>query len=268
MIPTLSEKDIKVFQETILSFYDEHERSFPWRETQDPYKIWVSEVMLQQTQANRVIPKYEDWMKTFPTVKSLAQANMTNVLEQWKGLGYNNRAKWLRDAAKKVIDEYEGELPTKTKELETLKGVGPYTSRAIQIFAHNMDQVTVDTNIRRIFISEFDLDKETSTEDIYPLARQVLPRGKSREWHNALMDYGALKATSQETGVKPETTQGTFKGSNRWYRSKVLQQVMEKSRSITQVEEEYGEKGMKAVRTLRKDDMIKVGEDGKISLPK
>lgn len=262
----ISSKERKEFQQRILEFYKENERSFPWRETKDPYKTWVSEVMLQQTQANRVVPKYETWIDTFPTVESLAEATLRDVLNNWSGLGYNNRAKWLRDAAKKVIEEYNGKLPKRQEELESLKGVGPYTSRAIRIFAHNLDEVTVDTNIRRIFISEFNLSKELSSEELYPVAWEVLPKGRSREWHNALMDYGAIKATSKRTGIKPETRQGTFKGSNRWYRSKILRAVQEKDVKKDYVKEEYGDKGVKALKTLAKDKMVVV-EDDVIKLP-
>lgn len=259
--------NVEQFQKKILSFYKNNKREFPWRNTTNPYKIWISEVMLQQTQTTRVTPKYEAWLQRFPTIKKLSKANLGEVLKYWDGLGYNNRAKWLRDAAKKIMLEHEGKLPIKTKKLEKLPGIGPYTSRAIRIFAHNLDEVTIDTNIRRIFISEFNLDKAVKEKELYELAWKVLPKGKSRTWHNALMDYGALKATSKKTGIKPQTKQSKFKGSNRWYRSKLLKKIRMQPITVEEIEEEYGKKGLKALKTLQKDKMVTISNDI-ILLPK
>lgn len=259
-------KEINLFQNKVLSFYDENKRSFPWRQTTNPYLIWVSEVMLQQTQTSRVISKFNKWVEEFPTVKDLANSDLRTVLGLWDGLGYNNRARWLRDGARFVIEEFEGVIPKSREDLLKLKGVGEYTSRAIRIFAFNIDEVTVDTNIRRIFIHEFDLDEDVGDDELYELAWKVLPKGKSRKWHNALMDYGSLVLTSSKTGIKAKTKQGTFKGSNRWYRSKILKKVRKGRVKLKVIEELFGQKGLKALETLRNDEMVTISNDW-IKLP-
>lgn len=258
---------VKAFQNKILKFYQENKRSFPWRKTNNPYKIWISEVMLQQTQTSRVIPKYEAWLQRFPTINDLSKANMQTVLKYWDGLGYNNRAKWLRDSAKLIVDEFNGTIPKSREELLRLKGVGIYTSRAIRIFAFNIDEVTVDTNIRRIFIHEFNLDEDVGDDELYKLAWEVLPKGKSRVWHNALMDYGSLVLTSSKTGIKAKTKQGKFKGSNRWFRSKILKKVRKNPLKVELINELFEDEGLKALKTLENDDMIIV-EDEVVYLPK
>ena len=252
----MNDEKIQAFQNKILSFYEENKRSFPWRQTTDPYKIWISEIMLQQTQTTRVIPKYEEWMNSFPTVEDVQEASFSTILDYWDGLGFNNRAKWIYQATEKVVEEYEGVLPEGREELKELPGIGPYTSRAIRIFAHNKDEVTVDTNIRRVFIHELNLSEDIEKDDLYDIGWRVLPEGKSRKWHNALMDYGSMEATSRETGIEPETKQGEFEGSNRWYRSKILKKVRQNPLKIQEIKEEYGEKGKKALQTLEKDEMV------------
>lgn len=215
------------FQKKILTFYKKQGRDLPWRKTTDRYKIMVSEIMLQQTQVDRVIPKYEAWLEAFPDVEALAKAPLSKVLRLWSGLGYNSRAKRLQDAAKKVVEEYGRVIPDTPEELITLPGIGPYTARSILIFADNQDIATVDTNIRRIFIHEFKLKETSSDKELFSLAEQVLPKGQSRDWHNALMDYGATYLTSRKTKIKPKSTQSKFKGSKRFYRGKIIKYLTE-----------------------------------------
>ena len=262
---TIMDIDVASFQDKILGFYKEHKREFPWRKTTNPYHIWVSETMLQQTQAVRVVPKYEVFIETFPTVDSLANAAFNEVLDIWTGLGYNNRAKWLRDGAKYVMQECNGTLPISREGLEKIKGIGPYTSHAIRIFAHNIDEVTVDTNIRRIFIHSFTLNEDVSNERLHDIAWKVLPKGKSRMWHNALMDYGALHATSSKTGISPRTKQSTFEGSNRWYRSKILQAVNEEPQTRDYFIDLFGQEAEAAITSLLEDGMLV--EESELHLP-
>lgn len=218
-------KQKKAFQKKILSYYKEHGRDLPWRKTTNKYHILVSEIMLQQTQVSRVIEKYKEWLKMFPTVKALAQAPLKKVLATWSGLGYNSRGKRLWEAAQFITSKHKGKVPDSVEGLITLPGIGPYTARSTLIFAENANIATVDTNIRRIFIHEFKLPETMSDKELFELAHELVPKGKSRDWHNALMDYGATHLTSKRTGIKPKTQQSTFKGSRRQYRAKIIKHL-------------------------------------------
>ncbi|MFW5977526.1 MAG: Fe-S cluster assembly protein HesB [Candidatus Nanoarchaeia archaeon] len=229
----LSDKEKKAFQEKILSFYKQNGRKLPWRHSTNRYHIFVSEVMLQQTQVSRVIEKYNSWIGEFPTITALSKASLQEVLRMWSGLGYNSRGKRLWEAAKIIEKKYEGIIPTTRKQLEELPGIGPYSARSILIFADNVELATVDTNIRRILIHEFNLPKKTSDDALFQLAQELLPQGKSREWHNALMDYGALYLTAKKTGIKPKTQQSKFKGSRREIRAAIIKHLISKE-AITQ----------------------------------
>lgn len=219
---------IKSFQNKILSFYKEKGRhDLPWRHTIDRYNIMVSEIMLQQTQVSRVIEKYNNWIEQFPTPQALAKARLAQVLKAWSGLGYNSRGKRLWDAAKIIVDQHNGTVPKNAETLLDLPGIGPYTARSILIFADNAPLATVDTNIRRILIHEFNLPETISDKDLFELAQQLFPEGKSRDYHNALMDYGATMLTSKATGIKPKTTQSKFTGSRRFYRGQIIKYLTE-----------------------------------------
>lgn len=259
----LTDARIKAFQDKIFTFYEENGRDLPWRETTDPYRILVSEIMLQQTQVSRVVPKYEGWMERWPTPEDLAEADLQEVLSYWKGLGYNNRAKRLRNAAQMIVEEYDGQVPEDSEKLQELPGVGPYTAHAIMIFAHNADEVTVDANIRRILIHEFDLDEDVSDDELYDIADQLLPEGRSRQWHNALMDYGALEKTSRETGISPKTTQSSFEGSRRYYRSKILDALLEEDRSQDWLEDNIETEEVEDILADLEDEGM-VAQDGAV----
>jgi len=224
----IPKKHILEFRKKILSFYKQNRRELPWRQTTDPYAILVSEIMLQQTQVDRVIPKYVAWLERFPTVRALAHASLADVLKQWSGLGYNRRGKYLHDVAKQIVEDCNGIIPDTVESLQKLPGIGPYTARSILIFANNKDIATVDTNIRRILIHEFKLSEKTSQKELFLLAQNVMPKGHSRDWHNALMDYGATLMTSRRTGIKPLTTQPKYLGSKRYYRGKIIKLLTEK----------------------------------------
>lgn len=139
---------IEEFQTYIFSWWGKNKRDLPWRETRDPYRIHVSELMLQQTQVSRVLPKYAQFLSEFPTVVSLSRASLSDVLRLWKGLGYNRRAKFLHEAANTIITQYSGKYPDKEEQLLLLSGLGKYTARAICVFAYNKQLAFVDTNIR------------------------------------------------------------------------------------------------------------------------
>ncbi len=232
--------DIPSFQEKILIWYQENKRDLPWRKTTDAYKILVSETMLQQTQVDRVIPKYEAFLKQFPTIQQLATASRGDVLALWSGLGFNSRAVRLHELAKTVTEKYNGKLPKDHELLLSLPGVGPYTANAILSFAFNMPCACVDTNIRRILIHELQLEETISDKQLQDVAQSVIPNNKSCDWHNALMDYGSTVLTSKKTGIKPKSTQSIFKGSRRWYRGQIMKQlVQEKEVLISDLCEQF-----------------------------
>ena len=212
---------IDAFRSTVLSL---PRRSLPWRDTTDPYHILVSEIMLQQTQVGRVIPYYLSWLQRWPTVHSLAKATRPEVLQAWQGLGYNKRAIHLHQCAQIISETYHGSVLAALHS--KLPGVGPYTARAIRIFSANEDSATVDTNIRRILIHTFSLPPTISGRGLQAVADQCLPLGRSRDWHNALMDYGQL-LTARKTNIRPKTKQSKFEGSARQLRAKILREVLQ-----------------------------------------
>jgi A/G-specific adenine glycosylase len=227
----LAEQTVDRLQARILDWYAVNRRDLPWRRTADPYAILVSEIMLQQTQVSRVVSRYRDFLTAYPRLEALSRAPLDDVLRLWKGLGYNNRARRLRDCAAAAVTSAAGRpaaLPRDVEGLLELPGIGPYTARAVLIFAHNDDLAAVDANVRRVLTHELDLSSDLSDTRLQAIADEVLPPGRSRDWHNALMDYGALLLTARRTGIAPRTRQGAFEGSRRWYRSRLLQALLDR----------------------------------------
>lgn len=167
----------------------------PWRDHPDSYAVWVSEIMLQQTRVETVVPYFEKWMKLFPTLKELAKADEHDVLSAWEGLGYYSRARNLHKAAKIVVQKFNGELPRDLEALQSLPGIGKYTVGAIASIAFKMDEATLDGNLRRVFSRLFDVkefaDSPTGEKMLWELARKNLPKGKAGDYNQALMDLGA-----------------------------------------------------------------------------
>jgi A/G-specific adenine glycosylase len=217
-------------QQRILGWYAVNRRDLPWRHTTDPYAVLVSETMLQQTQVARVVPRFAEFLAAYPRLEDLAEAPLQDVLRLWTGLGYNNRARRLRDCAAAVTAAGGGHaaLPRTLEGLRRLPGLGPYTAAAVLIFAHNDDLAAVDANVRRVLSRELDLPSDLGDRDLQKIAEAVLPRGHSRDWHNGLMDYGALVLTARVTGMAPRTRQSAFRGSRRWYRSRLLQALLDR----------------------------------------
>jgi len=223
---------IQQFQDHIYYYYKEYGRALPWRETTDPYHIFISEVMLQQTQARRVIDKYQQFLATFPTVASLANAPLSAILAVWHGLGYNRRAKYLHDAAKIIMEQHGGRVPKEPEQLQALPGIGQATAASIAAFAFNRPTVFIETNIRRVFIHLFFSDSEQVLDSsVRLLVEQTLDREHPREWYWALMDYGAMLAKTVPNPNRRSrhyTKQSQFEGSNRQLRGAILRLLLKK----------------------------------------
>jgi A/G-specific adenine glycosylase len=247
----VSKEKIHQFQDKVFSFYRQNRRELPWRQTTDPYKILLSELMLQQTQVSRVVKYYEHWVRKWPTIHDLASASRVEVLKTWMGLGYNTRAVNFHTAAQKIVNEFGGDVLKAMEQYTEIPGVGRYTAHAVQIFSTNADIVAVDTNIRRIFISEFHLSEAISDKELRVLAAHCLPHGRSREWHNALMDYGALHLTAKKTGIKAKTQQSPFEGSDRQVRAQIMKILLEHDASFTEL------KLSLSVETIRLKQILK-----------
>ena len=281
--------NLSKFKKTIWDYYKTHGRhDLPWRKTKDPYKILVSEIMLQQTQVPRVIEKYKSFLRKFPTVESLTKASLKDVLLEWQGLGYNRRAKYLKLCAEKVVHEYNGRFPQTHKELVALPGIGPATAGDILAFAYNIPVPVIETNIRSVFIHFFfpaslppslKLQRTSklrrtspliSDKDILPLIEKVLDKNNPREWYWALFDYGAhLKQTrNPNTQSTHYVKQSPFKGSNREKRSHILKLILTAPKSEKEIVETLGyEKDVvqKNLEQMMKEDLIKK-EKGKFFL--
>lgn len=222
----------QLFKKRVWDFYKNHGRRLPWRETRDPYKILVSEIMLQQTQVKRVVPKYKSFVKKFPTLEALAGAPLSVVLKEWQGLGYNRRALYLKRTAESTVTNFGGKLPKDYKLLLSLPGIGPATAGDILAFAHNIAVPVIETNIRTVFLHHFFNDvscKQIHDKEILPLVEKTLDLKNPREWYWALLDYGSyLKKTigNQNAKSKHYAKQSTFKGSNRELRSKILSEIL------------------------------------------
>lgn len=214
------------FIENIQNYYKFHKRSFPWRETDNPYFIFLSEIMLQQTQTSRVIEKYLEFTTVFPTVNALSKASFSTVLSHWSGLGYNRRAKYLHESAKLIANKYKGIFPKDVQLLDELPGVGINTAAAIVVYSFNIPQVFIETNIRRIYIHHFfEGVDNVHDKDLLPLIEQTLDRENPREWYWALMDYGtALPKAIINPNRKSAhyIKQSKFEGSVRQVRGSIL----------------------------------------------
>lgn len=224
------------FRRLVWRFYRTRGRhDLPWRKTRNLYKILVSEVMLQQTQVERVRLFYEKFIKQFPTAKKLAAAPLSDVLKAWQGLGYNRRAKMLHHAAKELAGIHHSSYRKDYERLERLPGVGPYTARAVAAFAYNQEVIVIETNIRTVMIHHFFPGKENvSDKSIGAVLQSVLPKGKAREWYSALMDYGAYlkrSGVAHNARVQGYARQTRFTGSFREARGALLRELAAKPSS-------------------------------------
>jgi A/G-specific adenine glycosylase len=222
--------DILAFQQMVLSHYSRYGRDMAWRNTVDPYRILVSEIMLQQTQVERVTLKYPEFISAFPDFASLASAPLADVLLVWQGLGYNRRAIALQRCASRVINEYKGVLPSDVDILITFPGIGFATASSIMAFAFNMPVIFIETNIRRVFIHFFFSDEVTvSDTELLPIIKKALYHENPCLWYWALMDLGAsLKKTIPNPNRRSVhyTKQSPFEGSDRKIRGSILRLLL------------------------------------------
>lgn len=193
---------VRRFQHRLLAWYARHKRDLPWRKTRDPYRILVSEIMLQQTQVDRVIPKYREFLTKYPTVEALAQADPRQVRKTWYPLGYNARPYRLHAIAREAVARYDGRIPNRHEELMALDGVGRYTAGAVLSFAFRQDAPILDTNVRRVLQRFFgvrgDPMRAPANKRLWELAAAVIPKGKGHIFNQALMDFGATVCTARK----------------------------------------------------------------------
>jgi len=227
--PLVTPAGVARFRREIYRHYARHGRRLPWRETEDPYAILVSEVMLQQTPVNRVLPKYGAFLESFPDFPALEEAPLPRVLALWQGLGYSRRALALKECAGLVLYRFGGRLPEDPGELAGLPGIGPATAGAVCAFAFRRPVAFIETNIRRVFRHFFFAGVEKVRDaEILPLVARTLDRRRVREWYYALMDYGVWLKTSALGPAAPGCgrRQAPFAGSDRQVRGAILRTLL------------------------------------------
>jgi len=222
----LTAAQITAFRKRVLEYYRRNGRDLPWRETTDPYRILVSEIMLQQTQVDRVIPKYEAFIARFPDSSALAAASLKEVLTLWQGLGYNRRAQNLHKCACMLMEKHDGLMPETREGLKELPGIGVYTSAAVNVFAYNQPCVFIETNIRAVYIHTFFQDSaDVSDAQLEPYIKSTLSKRNPCRWYNALMDYGVYikkRYSNPARKSKHHTKQSRFEGSDRQIRGMII----------------------------------------------
>lgn len=189
------------FQQRLLRWYARNRRDLPWRKTSEPYKILVSEVMLQQTQVYRVIPKYKEFLKKYPSIEALASASVSDVEATWRPLGYNIRPVRLHAIAQEAVSRYRGKIPDSLEALQALKGIGRYTAGAVLSFAFRKDAPILDTNVmrllHRVFLGPGRPERSKGLKRLWDLSAALIPKGKGYDFNQALMDFGALVCTAR-----------------------------------------------------------------------
>lgn len=260
---------VRDFQQTVREYYQKSGRlDLPWRQPEadgslDPYKVLVSEIMLQQTQVGRVIPKYQAFIAAFPAVEDLAGAELGAVLRLWNGLGYNRRAKYLWQAAREITTVYHGRFPDSQEELTKLPGVGKNTAGAIIAYAYNRRVVFIETNIRTVFIHRFFQDEDPVKDAaIERLIEKSLPdEGEYRDWYWALMDYGTyLKQTVGNLSRRSTAyaCQSQFVGSFRQVRGQIIRSLQDKPKAEKQLRAEIDDERLpSAIAALIEEGLVR-----------
>jgi len=247
-VTRLDPKRITAVRRRVLRWYSTNGRDLPWRRTSNPYRILISEMMLQQTQVSRVLPKYRQFLRSFPTVRSLSAASPGRVIREWQGLGYNRRALWLHGISRQVVTSYKGRFPRDPATLRSLKGIGEYTVNALLSFAYRQPVAVVDVNVKRVLSRIFGLSPDHVTQEV---ASACLAPQRAYEWNQALMDIGSLYCTAsvpkcdacplarscsscglirepQQTRTRPEPSRHGI--PRRIYRGRILREVTRRSK--------------------------------------
>ena len=232
----LNPDSIEIFRETVWRHYDDHARHMPWRADPTPYHVLVSELMLQQTQVSRVIPKFESFTYTYPNIASLAEAELSDVLRLWSGLGYNRRAKFLHQTARVIHSEHGDDVPRTMESLVKLPGIGPNTAGAIMTYAYEEPVVFIETNIRTVLFHHFYTQNAVVSDvELKKVAEQVLDHEQPRQWYWALMDYGTfLKKTAggRLQQSKHYVKQSPLAGSVREMRGRILHSLVTSPKTL------------------------------------
>jgi A/G-specific adenine glycosylase len=268
----LSDNQIAEFNQAVFAHYNQHARhELPWRKadsgrTFDPYKIWVSELMLQQTQVSRVIPKYVQFLQAFPIVHDLAGAELGSVLQIWQGLGYNRRAKFLWQAAQEIDRHYEGAVPNDITQLTALPGIGHNTAGAILVYAFNQPVLFVETNIRSVYFHHFfQDDAAVADKEILNLLEQTLDTNNPREYYWALMDYGTFLKQNGRGAIsqsKHYAKQTKFEGSLRQIRGRVIKLLAERPMTPSALLDGLADsRAPEVLANLEKEGLIRLSDE-------
>jgi A/G-specific adenine glycosylase len=270
--------DVATVHARLLEWYAANARDLPWRRTRDPYAILVAEVMLQQTQVDRVIPKWLGWLQRFPTLLDLARASRADAIRTWQGLGYNLRAVRLHAIASQVAAEYGGDLPRDVAGLLRLKGIGRYTAGAVACFAYEQPVAMVDTNVRRVLSRVFGWPSSA----VDALADSVVPVSAAYAWSQALMDLGATLCRARrplclacplvaecggprEFALSPKAAAGHFKGSRRYHRGRIIQVLRGLPAAESMRMSDLGDR-RELVDQLAADGLVRIEADDRVRL--
>lgn len=228
----ITDRAIARFHDLVYSYYRKRGRNLPWRRTKVPYHILVSEIMLQQTQVDRVLKKYTSFLEAFPGIHELSHAPLDQVLREWQGLGYNRRCLYLKKSADEMINRFGSRVPDSYEDLLSLPGIGHATASSILAFVFDVPTVFIETNIRTLFIHYFFSGRDNIHDsDIYPLVERTLDKQSPRTWYYAMMDYGAelkRRIGSMNSRSIHYTKQSPFEGSKRQVRGMILRVLLEK----------------------------------------
>ena len=260
----LSSAAIRSFRRKLYRYYRDHGRTLPWRTTRNPYHILISEVMLQQTQVDRVVQKYNEFIAAFPDFKTLARAPLRKILQVWQGMGYNRRALYLKKIAEEVVETFNGRLPKTVEELMGLPGIGRNTACSITAFAFNKPVAFIETNIRSAFIHFFFNDRvDVHDREILPLVEKALDEKNPRQWYSALMDYGVMLKKTQPNPSRKSAhhqRQSKFAGSNRQVRGMIIKLLTESP----QLSEEEVIKKLRVFSARIKENFVQLIKEGLI----
>lgn len=263
-----------LFRDSVRSWWDAAQRPMPWRDVPTPYNVMVSEVMLQQTQVARVVPRFTEFVARFPDFGALAASPLAEVLAQWSGLGYNRRARWLQQAARRVHEEREGVLPSDPVWLRTLPGIGANTAGSIAAFAYNTPVVFIETNIRRVMLHFFFSGSDAVHDrEILPVIEATLDRDDPRTWYWALMDLGVELARLYPNANRRSshyTRQSRFEGSDRQIRGAILRALTERGVLLAEQVPTYANAPVERVNLviegLERDRLVARRADGSIAI--